>query len=639
MTAIDEIKNRVDVVDLVSETVTLRRAGKNYSGFCPFHANTRTPAFVVFPDSGTWRCFGECNEGGDIFRFVMKKEGVDFAEALRMLAERAGVKLEPVTPQKKEEEETHQRLRDLLEEAVIFYRHHLLHHPAAQDAQNYLQKRGLKPETMESFGIGYAPPGWDTTLQHFTAKGYTAEDLVNAGLVVEKQEGGGVYDRFRHRILFPIREMNGKMAGFGARRLNPEDEPKFLNSPQTELFDKGRLLYGLDAARKAIRAKDQAIIVEGYMDVVVPHQEGFTNLVSPMGTALTEAQLHLLKRFSKRIILALDADAAGEKATLRGLEVARQTLDRTEEISFDPRGLLRHEARLQADLRVTTLPPGMDPDEVVLRDPQEWQQLVDAAKPIVVHVMETLAAAHDLDDPKAKVEVAEQVLPLIEDVANPVERDAYRQRLARLLRVDERSLLTSQPTRQRPQQRRATTAQPAATPTVKETIAVDSNRLLIRRLETEFLRLLLRNPDLLNNLDRYLQSHTLNRVNLQEFDHADHQGLLRLIQQSLEQIQADPKQYIHENVPFELKELLTKYLEPLPLGEPTENRLGEDLARTLLRLRKTRIMEQLAQIRQMQQDLQEQGDTGLQPYRELVFQYTLTGSRLDLALSKPVLLE
>ena len=466
MTAIDEIKNRVDVVDLVSETVTLRRAGKNYTGFCPFHANTRTPAFVVFPDSGTWRCFGECNEGGDIFRFVMKKEGVDFAEALRMLAERAGVKLESVTPQKKEEEETHQRLRDLLEEAVIFYRHHLLHHPAAQDAQNYLQKRGLKPETMESFGIGYAPPGWDTTLQHFTAKGYTAEDLVNAGLVVEKQEGGGVYDRFRHRILFPIREMNGKMAGFGARRLNPEDEPKFLNSPQTELFDKGRLLYGLDAARKAIRAKDQAIIVEGYMDVVVPHQEGFTNLVSPMGTALTEAQLHLLKRFSKRIILALDADAAGEKATLRGLEVARQTLDRTEEISFDPRGLLRHEARLQADLRVTTLPPGMDPDEVVLRDPQEWQQLVDTAKPIVVHVMETLAAAHDLDDPKAKAEVAEQVLPLIEDVANPVERDAYRQRLARLLRVDERSLLTSQPTRQRPQQRRAT-AQPAATPTVK----------------------------------------------------------------------------------------------------------------------------------------------------------------------------
>ncbi len=638
MTAIDEIKNRVDIVDLVSETVNLRRTGKNFIGFCPFHANTRTPAFVVFPDSGTWRCFGECNEGGDIFRFVMKKEGVDFAEALRMLADRAGVKLEPVTPQKKEEEETHQRLRDLLEEAVIFYRHHLLHHSAAQEAQNYLQKRGLKPETMESFGIGYAPPGWDTTLQHFIAKGYTAEDLVNAGLVVERQEGGGVYDRFRHRILFPIREMNGKMAGFGARRLDPEDEPKFLNSPQTELFDKGRLLYGLDAARKAIRAKDQAIIVEGYMDVVVPHQEGFTNIVSPMGTALTEAQLHLLKRFSKRIILALDADAAGEKATLRGLEVARQTLDRTEELSFDPRGLLRHEARLQADLRVTTLPPGMDPDEVVLRDPQEWQQLVDAAKPIVVHVMETLAAAHDLDDPKAKAEVADQVLPLIEDVANPVERDAYRQRLARLLRVDERSLLTSQPARQRPQQRRAA-AQPAAPPTVKETIAVDSKRLLIYRLETEFLRFLLRNPDLLNNLDRYLQNHALNRVTLQEFDHTDHQGLLRLIQQSLEQIQADPKQYINENVPPELKEILNNYLEPLPLGEPSENRLGEDLARTLLRLRKTRIMEQLAQIRQMQQDLQEQGDTELQPYRELVMQYTLAGSRLDLALSKPVLLE
>ena len=230
------------------------------------------------------------------------------------------------------------------------------------------------------------------------------------------------------------------MTGFGACILNPDDVPKFLNSPQTPLFDKGRLLYGLDQACKPIRTQDQVVIVEGYLDVILLHQAGFTNTVSPMGTALTEDQVRMLKRFTRKIILALDADAAGEKATLRGLDVARQAMDHGDEVAFDVRGLLHHEARLQADLRVTTLPPGMDPDEVVLRDPEEWKAIIAAAQPVVIHVMETLARGRNLDDPKVKSEVAAEVLPLIEDVPNPVERDAYRQRLARTLRVDERAL-------------------------------------------------------------------------------------------------------------------------------------------------------------------------------------------------------
>ncbi len=255
MSTVDEIKSRIDIVDLVSETVQLRRSGKNYTGFCPFHENTRTPAFVVFPDSGTWRCFGQCNEGGDIFKFVMKKEGYDFTEALRYLAERAGVQLKPPTPEEQAAAEEHEALRSLLEEAVIFYRHNLLNTPAGQSALAYLrEQRGLGDDTIEAFGLGYAPNAWEATVGFFTAKGARAEDLLACGLASQR-DAGGLYDRFRHRVMFPIRDERGRMAGFGARVLDPQDVPKFLNSPQTVLFDKGHLLYGLDRARKTIRAR------------------------------------------------------------------------------------------------------------------------------------------------------------------------------------------------------------------------------------------------------------------------------------------------------------------------------------------------------------------------------------------------
>jgi DNA primase len=276
MSSIDEIKSRLDIVDLVSETVQLRHSGKNYTGFCPFHANTRTPAFVVFPESGTWRCFGQCNEGGDIFRFVMKKENMDFSEALHYLAEKAGVQLKPPTPEEQAVAEEGDQLRSLLEEAVTFYRHNLLNTPPGQQALAYLRGRGLNDETLEVFGLGYAPNAWEAAIHHFRDKGYEDTDLKDAGLVTER-ETGGIYDRFRHRIMIPIRDERGRMAGFGARILNPDDVPKFLNSPQTPIFDKSHLLYGLDRARKTIRTSDQAVIVEGYLDVIALHQAGFTN--------------------------------------------------------------------------------------------------------------------------------------------------------------------------------------------------------------------------------------------------------------------------------------------------------------------------------------------------------------------------
>jgi DNA primase len=257
---IDEIKARIDIIDLVSETVQLRRSGKNYTGFCPFHTNTRTPAFVVFPESGTWRCFGQCGEGGDIFGYVMKRDGGDFTDALRYLAEKAGVQLKTPTSQEQVAAEESDRLRDLLEEAVTFYRHNLFNTPAGKTALEYLHKRNLTDPTIEGFGLGFAPNAWDAAAAHFKTKGYTDQELSEAGLVSQRETEndpnlGSVYDRFRNRIVFPIRDERGRMAGFGARILNPQDMPKFLNSPQTALFDKSRLLYGLDRAKKAIRAR------------------------------------------------------------------------------------------------------------------------------------------------------------------------------------------------------------------------------------------------------------------------------------------------------------------------------------------------------------------------------------------------
>jgi DNA primase len=621
---IDEIKARIDIVDLVSETVQLRHSGKNYTGFCPFHSNTRTPAFAVFPDTGTWRCFGQCNEGGDIFGYVMKKEGVDFAEALRLLADKAGVVLKPPTPEEQALTEEGDALRLLLEEAVTFYRHHLLNTPTGQSALSYLHQRGVQDATIEAFGLGYAPDAWEALLSHFKSKSYPEKDLLDAGLVSER-ETGGIYDRFRHRLMFPIRDERGRMAGFGARILNPDDLPKFLNSPQTAVFDKGRLLYGLDRARKSIRTQDQAVIVEGYLDVIALHQAGFTNVVSPMGTALTEHQLYLLKRLTRRIVLALDSDAAGDKATLRGLQIARESLEHEADPVFDARGLLGYEARLQADIRVTTLPAGLDPDEVVNRDPEEWKTILERAKPIVVHVMETLAAAQDVEDPKVKSEIAAQVLPLIREVPSPIERDTYRQRLARLLRVDE-SALATEPAPRRPSYRRAHKLAPAPK---AEPLASPAASNYAR--EAHALGVLLRRPDLLYRVDRELQKFGLVRLTPRDFLHADHQAILQLLQESVDQDIAEPLNYVLNNLSLPMMELADDLLQRTEKLDPNEDRVLGDLLQNILDLRTRNTLQEIEYIRHLMEDAQQQGDLRVEQYQQTMSEQTALRKSLDQA--------
>jgi DNA primase len=628
MSTIDEIKSRIDIVDLVSEAgVKLRHAGKNYTGFCPFHDNKKTPAFVVWPESGTWRCFGQCNEGGDIFKFVMKRENLDFKETLNKLAARAGVEVPTYTKQTPEQKEAYENLRKLLEDAIVFYRSRLF---ANQEILTYLrEKRGLTDASIETFGLGYAPNTWDSTLTHFTGRGYSEQDLIDTGLLSER-ESGGYYDRFRNRIMIPIRDENGKMAGFGARIVDPNDIPKFLNSPETPIFSKGRLLYGLDRARKPIRTADQAVIVEGYLDVIALHQAGYENVVSPMGTALTEDQMRLLKRFTRRIVLALDPDVAGQKAVLRGLDAARSVMDKESELAFDARGLLRNEARLQADLRVATMPDDLDPDEIVARDKAEWAKLIENAKPIVTHVMETLAAGQNINDPKVKNGIAAQVVPLIEDLPNPLERDTYRQALARMLRVDERALLRTQV--QAPRMRRPRgMAKEQVQESVKVAVSVSSSK----RVEEYVIGVLFRKPELLYRLDRALQEYGLAALDAQDFDYTDHKLLFGLIRESVEQYKTEHHDFVVEALPESLEARSDELVQQTGKLEKREEKLLEELLRGVIKLRRVAAGENLNQLRFLQEETQNhEGDLRASSYMDLVLQHTRLLRELDEAYRK-----
>jgi DNA primase len=440
MGAADEVKKRIDIVEFISGYTPLKKAGRTYKGLCPFHAE-KTPSFVVFPDTQTWHCFGACGTGGDVFTFFMQREGLDFSEALRELAQRAGVSLAPPTSETQAADRRRERLLDIHSAAAQYFHHLLRQSKEGAVAREYLAGRGINAETVERFQLGYALDAWEGLKSHLAGRGYTQDDLVAAGLLVKKEETGSTYDRFRNRLIIPIRDVQGRVIAFGARALNPNDVPKYLNSPQTPLFDKGETLFGLDMAKKAIRDADRAVIVEGYMDVLSAHQHGNANVVAGMGTALTEAQLKLLKRFTKSFVLALDADTAGDTATLRGINLAREALDRQAVPVPTAQGLIRFEGRLDAEIRIATLPPGRDPDDILRETPEQWPTIIASALPVVDFYLRVVSAQYDLASARGKSELVREVLPLLREIGDPVERAHYVGQLARLVKVEERLLM------------------------------------------------------------------------------------------------------------------------------------------------------------------------------------------------------
>ncbi|GAH91630.1 unnamed protein product [marine sediment metagenome] len=361
MSVISEVKQKMDIVEVISDYVPLQKAGRNFKALCPFHSE-KHPSFFVFPEQQTWHCFGACGTGGDVFSFVMKKEGIDFGQALRLLAQRAGITLSSPEISKSAEDKKRERLFQINEAAAEYYRHLLFNTKAGEPARAYLSKRKITPETMEKFRLGFSPDSWEALKKFLMSKGYEERELFEAGLIIEK-EGGGNYDRFRNRLMFPICDIQGRVTGFGARVLD-ESLPKYINSPQTPIFDKSGNLYGIDQAKLAARQKNLVIIVEGYMDVLRAHQHGWQNVVASMGTSVTEKQVAIVKRSSKNIALSLDADAAGEEATLRSAEVLIDSLEKKVTPIPTWSGLVKYENILNAEIKVIPLPQGKDPDKV-----------------------------------------------------------------------------------------------------------------------------------------------------------------------------------------------------------------------------------------------------------------------------------
>jgi DNA primase len=432
---VEEVKARVDLVDLIGSTVALRQSGRSYRGLCPFHSE-KTPSFYVFPETQTWKCFG-CAAGGDAFSFLMQRDNLEFGEALRELAARAGVTLEShVDPVRQEADD---RLRRANEAAALYYHALLMQQPAGQAARRYVEGRGVTTETCERFTLGYAPDGGSALREHLAGAGFTTEDLLAAGLAVERDEGSGVIrDRFRHRLMFPIRDPQGRTIGFGGRTLTPDGIPKYLNSPQTALFEKGSVLYALDQARETIRAERRAVIVEGYLDAVMAHQGGFRNVVAALGTAVGDRQLGPLGRISDEIVFALDPDAAGDSATLRSLVVAREALAST--VPVPTRRGIRYQATARCTLRVVQLPDGKDPDELIRVDPGRWRELIATALPVLDFLFDRLPYQHDLASPQGKTAAVEELVPALRDLADPIERAHYVQRLAQVVGVPENAI-------------------------------------------------------------------------------------------------------------------------------------------------------------------------------------------------------
>lgn len=524
MTATDEIKQKADIVDVLSQySVKLEKTGRNYKALCPFHSEKHA-SFFVFPDQQRWHCFGACATGGDVIAFVMKKEGLDFGQAIRLLAEQTGVKLPRANT---EEEAQRDKLFRINAAAADFFHHALTATANGERARAYLEKRGLTLASLSAFQLGYSPDSWDTLKNDLQAHGHAEKDVLAAGLVIER-EGGGSYDRFRNRLMFPIRDTQGRITGFGGRALD-DAMPKYMNSPQSAVFDKSSTLYGVDRAKTAIKDEDRVVIVEGYMDVIMAHQHEFNNVVASMGTSLTEKQIAILKKLTRRFTLALDPDAAGAEATLRGIENIGRALD--EIVAAQP-GITRNEP-LAAELSVMALPAGKDPDEVIMGDPSTWRALVDAAVPAMDYVLKVKAAGLDLREPRGRSALVNQMLPLIAAMNDPVKRNDLRKKLAQAASVSEQDLRDSEQRLKTALSRRQPRPQyqaPNAGPSQSGW----------REIEEYCLTLLLQNPDLKCRCEElsldYFQDTGVRELVARTIDCADVAGLRSSLDPSLSEL-------------------------------------------------------------------------------------------------------
>ena len=470
MSPAEEVKSRLDIIDVIREYVPLKPAGANWRACCPFH-NEKTPSFMVSKPKQMWHCFG-CGEGGDVFTFVMKQEGLEFPDALRLLAEKAGVRLRQERPEERTER---QRLSVLLEATVTFWSKVLWEEPLAREARRYLQdERHFLPETIRDWRLGYAQDSWDALVNHLAALGFNDDEMTKAGVAIRKMEmhGRSVYDRFRNRIMFPIADAHGRIVGTTGRILDTASMKvpaegwsvsggKYVNTPETLLYRKGSVLYGLDKAKAEIRRQNLAVLVEGNMDVIASHQAGVTNVVAASGTALTMSQVETIKRYAEGVAFCFDADPAGETATLRGLTVALSAIPKVAIIQLPKR------------------PDGQtykDPDECVRENPEAWRAAIISAEPVMEYYFRRAVEDRDLSRLEDKQQVTKTLLGLISELPDSVAVAHYLQKLASLVQVPERYLREALPRRAEPSRLAAGAA--LTPPPRRDGQLVQSERLL-----------------------------------------------------------------------------------------------------------------------------------------------------------------
>ncbi|MCF7907203.1 DNA primase [Patescibacteria group bacterium] len=419
---VEEIKSKLDILDVVSEYVQLKQSGSNFRGLCPFHQE-KTPSFFVSPDRQIYHCFG-CGEGGDMFSFIQKIEGVDFPEALRILAEKAGVEIKQY-----DSHNTSQRtkLLDICELSAKFYHKILLESSSAEEARKYLEKRGVSSQTIAAFQLGFVPDQWDTLFKFLSKRKYQGSEIEAAGLVVSKQKGSGYYDRFRCRLMFPINDAHGQVVGFTGRVLPSKKKKeereiaKYINTPETEIYNKSRVLYGLDKAKLEAKKKKYFILVEGNMDVLACHQAGYKNTICSSGTALTTEQAQLLKRYAPNILLAFDMDMAGQNATKRGIDVLLG------------QGL---------NVKIVNLGKHKDPDEFIQKDGKGWKKALIESLPIMEYYFSSAfqpyqSKGKQLLKIEDKKEITKKLLPVIAKLGDSVEQGLWLRKLAEELSVSE----------------------------------------------------------------------------------------------------------------------------------------------------------------------------------------------------------
>ena len=455
MSVVDDIRSRLDIVDVVSGYVALQKAGRNFKAPCPFHTE-RTPSFVVNPERQSWRCFGACSTGGDAFSFVMRQQNVEFADALRILAQKAGVDLSPAN---KQESDRRGRLHNINGLAAAFYQD-ALKSPEGADARRYLAERGVSAEAIAEFQLGYSSNNRNALMTYLSNMSADIEDAVASGLIY-RNEMGRTWDFFRGRLMFPIHDRQGNVSGFGGRQISepsPDAQgynPKYINTAATPVFDKGNTLYGLHLARAAIRDANTGIVVEGYMDVIAAHQHGYRNVVASMGTALTESQVGQLRSLASKFVLALDPDVAGQEATLRSLEASWKVIgEQASRGSSD--GILRQ--RDPVTLNIAALPDGRDPDELIRHDPQEWERLTQNAPPLMSYLIPAIATRFDIATGQGKSRVVETVFPLIAATADVYEQQRHMQSLADALGITLEALKAGLPRRREYPRRRSAVA-------------------------------------------------------------------------------------------------------------------------------------------------------------------------------------